>query len=130
MMLGRNAGSTQDRLAVLNCRRLPGRVNTSEAALLLGLQEHDIAPLISAKLLEPLGKPAPNAPKYFASVEIVARAESPAWLSDATKTLAKHWLGKISGNARWARWFPQRSLDRLNLPVAASEPAVTAASDM
>jgi hypothetical protein len=35
---------------------LPGRVNTSEAALLLGFQEHDIALLVAAKLLGPLGK--------------------------------------------------------------------------
>ncbi|MEP6821381.1 MAG: hypothetical protein ABI946_03430 [Chthoniobacterales bacterium] len=69
-------------------------MNTSETAVLLGVQEHDIAPLVAAKMLIPLGKPASNAPKYFASVEVVARSESPSWLSDATKTLAKHWRAK------------------------------------
>jgi hypothetical protein len=73
---------------------LPGRLNTSETAVLLGFQDHDIAPLIAAKLLKPLGKQAPNAPKYFAAVEVLFRAENPEWLSDATKTLAKHWTVK------------------------------------
>src|SRR5438105_4349339 len=86
--------SLEHAIALLNCRRLPARLNTSETAVLLGVQEHDIPPLVAAKLLTPLGKPAANAPKYFASVEIVARTESPSWLSDATRTLAKHWMTK------------------------------------
>jgi len=86
--------SLENAIALLNCRRLPARLNTSEAAVLLGVQEHDIAPLVAAKLLTPLGKPATNAPKYFASVEIIACAESSSWLSEATKTLAKHWRTK------------------------------------
>ena len=94
MLRTKAISSTHEAIALLNCRRLPARLNTSETAVLLGVQEHDIALLISARLLEPLGKPAPNSPKYFASVEIVARAESPSWLSEATKALAKHWLTK------------------------------------
>jgi hypothetical protein len=94
MLSGRNTPTGQERLALLNCRRLPARLNTSETALLLGLQEHDIAPLIAAKLLLPLGKPAPNAPKYFAAVDIGQRAEDREWLSNATKAIAKHWLRK------------------------------------
>lgn len=94
MVANRRINSVQDAIAVLNCRRLPARLNTSEVAILLGLQEHDIAPLVSAKLLVPLGKPAPNAPKYFAAVEIERCAQDADWLSQATRSLAKHWLGK------------------------------------
>jgi len=68
--------------------------------LFLGFQEHDIAPLISAKLLVPLGKPAPNAPKYFAAVEIAERASDCEWLSSETTQLAKHWLRKKSTEAK------------------------------
>jgi hypothetical protein len=88
--------SLENAVALLNCRRLPARLNTSETAVLLGVQEHDIAPLIAAKLLTPLGKPAPNAPKYFAAVEIVERMESTGWLSEATKALARRWSSKNS----------------------------------
>jgi hypothetical protein len=73
---------------------LPGRLNTKEAALLLGFQEHDIALLVAAKLLVPLGKPAANAPKYFAAVQIGERASDAEWLSSATKQLAKYWQRK------------------------------------
>ena len=96
MLASRSSATAQEKFALLNCRRLPGRLNTSEAALLLGFQEHDITTLIAARLLIPLGKPAPNAPKYFASVDIKGRAEDPNWLSQATRALARHWIGKNS----------------------------------
>jgi hypothetical protein len=94
MLTSRSAATTQEKFALLNCRRLPGRLNTSEAALLLGVQEHDIAPLVAAKLLAPLGKPAANSPKYFAAVIVVERAASPEWLSAATRVIAKYWRQK------------------------------------
>lgn len=94
MLATRSAVTAQERFALLNCRRLPARLNTSEAALLLGFQEHDISLLIAAKLLVPLGKPALNAPKYFAAVEIAERASDAEWLSSATKQLAKYWFQK------------------------------------
>ena len=81
-------------LSLMNCRRLPARLTTGEAAAVLGFQEHDIAPLVAAKLLTPLGKPAPNAPKYFASVDVQAAAEDREWLSQATRALSKYWHDK------------------------------------
>jgi hypothetical protein len=94
MIPRRGTVSAEEKLAILNCRRLPGRLNTSETALLLGVQEHDISVLVAARLILPLGKPAPNAPKYFASVEVAANAENPEWLAQATRALARHWLTK------------------------------------
>lgn len=94
MLSARNMSSAQEAIALLNCHRLPARLNVSETAILLGFKEHDIAPLVAAKLLIPLGKPAQNAPKYFAAVEIIARADDRAWLSEATKSLSKYWLRK------------------------------------
>jgi hypothetical protein len=94
MLASRSAATAQEKFALLDCRRLPGRLNTSETALVLGFQDHDIAPLVAAKLLVPLGKPAANAPKYFAAVAIAERAADSEWLSHATKVIAKHWLRK------------------------------------
>jgi hypothetical protein len=84
-------------LAILNCRRLPARLNTAVTATLLGFQEHDIGPLVSAKLLKPLGKPAPNAPKYFAASEVVQHCDDVEWLTKATVALAKYWQHKNAG---------------------------------
>ena len=90
MLASRSAATAQEKFALLNCRRLPARLNTTEASILLGVQEHDISALTAAKLLLPLGRPVANAPKYFAAVEIVERAANPGWLAEATKALAKH----------------------------------------
>ena len=73
---------------------LPARWITSEVAELLGFQEHDIAPLVAARLLTPLGKPAPNVPKFFAAVEVVAFSENRDWRSHATKSISRHWVDK------------------------------------
>jgi hypothetical protein len=96
MFAGKRIGTFQDALALLNCRRLPARLNTTETAVVLGFQEHDIAALIGAKLLTPLGKPVPNAPKYFAAVDVAAAAQDRDWLSQATKALSKFWNEKNS----------------------------------
>src|SRR5213592_1872145 len=105
MMLATRAPvTTQEKFALLNCRRLPGRLNTSEAALLLGFQEHDIA----ARLLIPLGKPAPNAPKYFAAVEVTTCAGDLEWLSNATKLIAKYWRRK-NERKQFARGMHRRN---------------------
>jgi hypothetical protein len=93
-MLSARHSSIQETVALLNCRRLPARLNATETAVLLGFREHDIAPLVAVKLLVPLGKPAQNSPKYFAATEITARADDPGWLSEATKALAKYWARK------------------------------------
>jgi len=97
MFAARRVGSLQDALALLNSRRLPGRLNTTETAVLLGFQEHDISTLVAAKCLSALGRPAPNAPKYFAAVEILALSQDRDWLERATKALAKFWLDKNHG---------------------------------
>lgn len=106
MLAAGHMPSSQNSMAVLNCRRLPARLNVTEVAILLGFKEHDIAPLIAAKLLTPLGKPAPNAPKYFASADIVERMESTGWLSEATKALARRWSAKNSRKRQSANLSP------------------------
>jgi hypothetical protein len=94
MLSAKHISSAQETIALLNCHRLPARLNATEVAVLLGFKEHDIAPLVAVRLLVPLGKPVQNSPKYFAAVEILARAEDRNWLSEATRALAKHWLRK------------------------------------
>ncbi len=52
--------------SVLNMSRLPARLSV-EDAVLLGFASHDITILMREELLKPLGRPAPKAPKWFAS---------------------------------------------------------------
>jgi hypothetical protein len=79
---------------VLTCPRLPGRLNVEQAAVLLGFLPHDVPILVRAKLLKPLGNPAPNAPKYFPTHEVEEYAHDSEWLDKATKVISQHWRRK------------------------------------
>src|SRR5581483_1126042 len=70
-------------------------------AKLLGFAEHDIQILMAVGKLTPLGAPAPNAPKWFAAVEIVYLAGNVDWLHKATRELSKYWrLKRANGRER------------------------------
>ena len=71
--------------------RLPLRVNAEQAGWLLNCQSHDIPALIHARLLKPLGNPAANGTKYFATGEILEAALDRAWLVKMTVAINTHW---------------------------------------
>jgi hypothetical protein len=77
--------------SILSNVRLPARIDVEQTAFLLGFKKHDIQPLVRARLLEPLGSPAPNSVKYFSSAEILFLAEDRSWLDKATRAIAQHW---------------------------------------
>ena len=79
---------------VLNLLRLPARLDATQVATILGFADHDIVVLIGKKYLKPLGKPVPNARKYFASVDIQKLVNNRAWLDKATKAVSEHWKAK------------------------------------
>lgn len=74
--------------------QVPARLTAEEAAWVLGCQHHDIPILVVARLLKPLGTPAPNAVKYFAAVDVLANAKDRVWLTKATHTIGRHWQSK------------------------------------
>ena len=57
----------------------------------------DVAILVSAGKLRPLGRPNQNAVKFFSAVELIALLADREWLDDATKTIGQYWKRK---NAR------------------------------
>lgn len=72
----------------------PARIDAGCAAKLLGLNENDIPTLIRARLLKPLGSPAPSAPKYFATCQITRLANDVQWLDKATRAITQYWRNK------------------------------------
>ena len=80
--------------------QLPARLEAKEIAVLLGFSESDIPILMAGGLLKPLGRPAPNAPKFFARVEIEHCAENVDWLNQATRCVAQYWKRKRDRQAR------------------------------
>ena len=81
---------TQPVLASWAARNLPARLDVPATARLLGFAEHDIQILVAAGKLEPLGDPAPNAPKWFCALEIIGLATDRDWLHKTTREVAKY----------------------------------------
>ncbi len=79
---------------MLLVRRLRARLSVDQTATLLGFALHDIPILMGCKLLHPLGKPAPNAPKWFAACEIEELRSNRKWLDAATKAVGEYWKHK------------------------------------
>jgi hypothetical protein len=84
----------------------PARVISGHAARVLGVNETDVATLIRARLLKPLGAPMPCAPKYFATCELVRLANDPQWLDRATRAITQYWKNKNSRRADRRRSTP------------------------
>lgn len=81
-------------MSIWATRNLPGRLGVDATAKLLGFAEHDIQILMGVGKLTPLGDPAPNAPKWFAAVEMIRLATDQEWLHKATKEVARYWRNK------------------------------------
>ncbi len=71
--------------------QLPARLNAEQAGWVLNCQAHDIPALITARLLKPLGNPAQNSTKYFATADLLELLKDRAWLVKVTNTISQHW---------------------------------------
>jgi len=107
---------TQASLAAWARRSLPARLNVEQTAKLLGFAEHDIQILTAAGRLVALGDPAPNAPKWYAAVEVVRLAMDQEWLHKSTRVVTRHWLQK-----RCHRADPNRPGARIAFPNQAQD---------
>jgi len=76
--------------------QLPARLTGEQAAWVLNCQAHDITILVMARLLRPLGNPAPNSVKYFATADILELSKDRAWLAKVTNLIGEHWRKKNS----------------------------------
>jgi hypothetical protein len=85
---------TQAAMTIWAERDLPARLDVAATAKLLGFAVSDIQVLMAVGKLTPLGDPAPNAPKWFAAVEIIRLATDQEWLHKATKEISKFWRHK------------------------------------
>ena len=76
---------------------LPARLIAAQVAKLLNCTTEDVSLLVTAGKLRPLGRPRPNAIKFFSAVELIALLADREWLDEATKTIGQFWKRK---NAR------------------------------
>lgn len=82
--------------------QLPARLTAEQAGWVLNCQPHDIPTLINARLLKPLGNPAANAAKFFATADILETAKDRAWLVKVTNTISQHWQRQNAKKGRSA----------------------------
>jgi hypothetical protein len=85
---------THAALATWAAKDLPARLLAGQVAKLLNCSTDDVAILTSAGKLRALGKPKPNAVKFFSSIELITLLADPDWLDDATKTIGQYWRRK------------------------------------
>jgi hypothetical protein len=71
--------------------QLPIRLTAEQAGWVLNCQPHDIPALIQARLLKPLGNPAQNGAKFFATADILESSKDRSWLVKVTVTINQHW---------------------------------------
>ena len=79
-----------ERQQFLSLRDKPWRLTRQETAWMLGIQEADIVILMRAKLLKPLGNPAPNGEKYFSCSEVAELGKDRSWLDRASRLIAQY----------------------------------------
>ncbi len=84
-------------MATWAAKDIPARLLAGQVAKLLNCTTEDVAILVSAGRLRPLGRPNPNAVKFFSAVELIALLADREWLDEATKTIGQFWKRK---NAR------------------------------
>jgi hypothetical protein len=89
-----NSDELQTAMTIWATRNLPARLDVEASAKLLGFAVNDIQILMRSGKLTPLGDPAPNAPKWFAAVEMIRLASNQDWLHKSTKEVAKYWRNK------------------------------------
>jgi hypothetical protein len=73
---------------------LPARLIAAQVAKLLNCTPEDVAILVTAGKLRPLGRPNPNAVKFFSAVELIALLADREWLDEATRTIGQFWKRK------------------------------------
>lgn len=71
--------------------QLPARLTAEQTAWVLGCQLHDMPILIASRLLKPLGNPAQNSIKFFATSDVTEYAKDRNWLVRATIAINQHW---------------------------------------
>ena len=75
----------------LSWKIAPARLNATQTAWFLGFEPHEIPMLVAAGLLKPLGHPARNSTKFFATETLEQLRRDEKWLARASDAIASYW---------------------------------------
>lgn len=93
---GMNATAQQTEF--LSWKIAPARLNAIQTAWFLGFEPHDIPILVAAGLLKPLGHPARNATKFFATQALEQLRQDEKWLARASDAICAYWRERNARN--------------------------------
>jgi len=89
--------TTSEQTDFLSWKIVPARLDAMQAAWFLGFELHEIPILIAGNLLKPLGHPARNGTKFFATQALEQLRRDEKWLARASDAIANYWRAR---NAR------------------------------
>src|SRR5437879_6261431 len=83
--------TTSQQNEFLSWKIFPARLDATQTAWFLGFELHEIPILIAANLLKPLGHPARNSTKFFATQALEQLRRDEKWLGRASDAITDYW---------------------------------------
>ena len=83
--------STDQQTQFLGWKIVPARLAADQTAWFLGFDPHEIPMLVSVGLLKPLGHPARNSKKFFATEILEQLRRDEKWLVRASDAIGSYW---------------------------------------
>jgi hypothetical protein len=117
----------------LSWKVVPARLDATQAAWFLGFEPQEIPMFVAAGSLKPLGHPARNSTKFFATETLEQFRRDEKWLARASDAIASYWRERnarrrtasghgAKGSTRFSRSsVPNGQPDRSPTKAAATE---------
>lgn len=70
---------------------IPARLDATQTAWFLGFDPHEVPILVAAGQLKPLGHPARNSAKFFATEILEQLRRDEKWLARASDAISDYW---------------------------------------
>ena len=90
--------TTSEQAEFLGWKIVTARLDATQTAWFLGFELHEIPILIAANLLRPLGHPARNGTKFFATQALEQLRRDEKWLAHASDAICEYWRGRNARN--------------------------------
>jgi len=104
--------TTSEQAEFLSWKIVPARLDATQAAWFLGFELHEIPILVAANLLKPLGHPARNSRKFFATQTLEELRRDEKWLARASDAIATYWRER-NARKRKACWRGAKGSTRI-----------------
>ena len=82
---------TEQQTEFLGWKVIPARLDATRTAWFLGFDPHEVPVLVGSGLLQPLGHPARNSTKFFATEMLEQFRRDEKWLSRASDAISSYW---------------------------------------